>query len=638
VTTFIGRSLGAAVAALGLVALAGWTFDREVLTELVSGSPPLKVNTALCFVALGTAVVLRPTGRERLRTVLAAGAASVAAATLVEHSWSRSLGIDELLFDDRFSPAGSAGRMSVGASIALLLAAVGLLALDSLRRKVRIAAQVPLVLTGGIGLVGLVGYASGLDDLYWRSDVTTMAIPTAAGILALGVAALALAPVEGAIAVVSRPSPGGRLLRRLLPVVVLVPTAFLIPIGRGAGAGWFGFDVGVLLFLIGTIAVSLPVLLWTARSLDVADGRRRTAEAEREQLLAQSRAVLDAATDAILMTDVEGHVLFSNAAMDAFWVVTGLGRGGTIWDRIDRLSRQTTSDETYRNLVEAVSRDPEAEHVGEFTLAESGRSFVGRTASVRSTDGVLMGRIFSLRETTTERAAGRAKDEFVATVSHELRTPLAAIAGYVELLEDDVEGAGREFLTVIQRNAERLQRLVDDLLLVQQWETREVAMEVVDVDVDDVIRHSLERVRSTADRKSIVVSIAGDSGVVVRGDAMRLGQIVDNLLSNAVKFTPDGGTVTVAVWRGSLACAIEVSDSGPGIADDERGRVFERFFRSRDAVARSIPGTGLGLVIARRIAEAHGGALELVDREGAGAVFRLLLPFASAPTESSRAA
>jgi signal transduction histidine kinase len=237
-----------------------------------------------------------------------------------------------------------------------------------------------------------------------------------------------------------------------------------------------------------------------------------------------------------------------------------------------------------------------------------------------------------------QRAASRAKDEFVATVSHELRTPLAAIAGYVELLEDDVDGAGREFLTVIQRNAERLQRLVDDLLLVQQWETREVAMDVGDVEIDDVIRHSLERVHSSAERKSIAVSVAGDTGVVVRGDAMRLGQIVDNLLSNAVKFTPDGGAVSVAVRRGTLACAIEVRDSGPGIPVDERGRLFERFFRSRDAVSRSIPGTGLGLVIARRIAEAHGGAVELVEREGPGAVFRLLLPFASAPTESSRAA
>ena len=114
---------------------------------------------------------------------------------------------------------------------------------------------------------------------------------------------------------------------------------------------------------------------------------------------------------------------------------------------------------------------------------------------------------------------------------------------------------------------------------------------------------------------------------------MRIGQVLDNLLSNAVKFTPEGGSIAVRVGRGGDACAIEVEDSGPGIPADERGRLFERFFRSRDAIAREIPGTGLGLAVSRRIAEAHGGSLELVDGEGPGATFRLV----AAPGAARRA-
>jgi PAS domain S-box-containing protein len=887
VTSIVGRLLGGVVVALGVVALAGWAFEIRALTEVFAGSSSLKANTALCFVALGTAVVLRGTERQRLRTLLEAGAGIVAVATIVGHAQGVSTGIDQLLFTDRFDPAGAVGRISLGSSLALAFTAFGLLGLDSLRRTVRVAAQVPLLLAGGIGLVALVGYASGLNRLYWQSDVTTMAIPTAVGILLLVTGALVLAPVEGVIGVALRPSPGGRLLRRLLPVVVLAPTALLVPIGRGAGAGWFGFDVGVLLFLIGTIAVSLPVLFWTARTLDVAETRareeaerfssvlraateqsiigtdvagvitvfnegaermlgytaeeivgqatpelihdprelavrarelgvepgfeafvgaarhdeadtrewtyirkdggrvpvsltvtalrasdgshsgfmgvafdlsarrvlerelrrqadftgtlvgsapvgifatdpngacifvnskwreltgaaaedalgdgwrssvhpddaeyvsaawdalvasdlafsleyrfvrpdetvvwvacravplrdehgdaegylgtildvtqRRAAEAEREQLLAESRAVLDAATDGILMTDLAGEVLISNAAMDVFWADVGLSDVGTIWDRIDRLSRLTTSAAAYRQLLEAVALDPEGEHIGEFTLAESGRSFVGRTASVRGTDGILMGRIFSLRETTPERAAARAKDEFVATVSHELRTPLAAITGYAELLEDDVAVLGEEstkLLEVVQRNAARLARLVDDLLLLQQSETDSVSVHPADVEVTELLGQSVERVEPQASRKSIAIDVVGGDGLFVRADPVRAGQVVDNLLSNAVKFTPDGGNVELRVGREGGSCVLEVEDSGPGIPADERDRVFERFFRSRDAIARSIPGTGLGLVVARRIAEAHGGSLELVDGTGPGAAFRLLLPLA----------
>ena len=200
--------------ALGVVALVGWALEIRALTQVFAGSSSLKANTALCFVALGTAVALRGTERQRLRTMLEAAAGIVALATTVEHAQAVSAGIDQLLFTDRFDPAGAVGRMSLGSSLALALTAFGLLGLDSLRRTVRVAAQVPLLLAGGIGLVALVGYASGLNRLYWQSDVTTMAIPTAVGILLLVTGALVLAPVEGVIGVVLRPSPGGRLLRR----------------------------------------------------------------------------------------------------------------------------------------------------------------------------------------------------------------------------------------------------------------------------------------------------------------------------------------------------------------------------------------------------------------------------------------
>ena len=149
-----------------------------------------------------------------------------------------------------------------------------------------------------------------------------------------------------------------------------------------------------------------------------------------------------------------------------------------------------------------------------------------------------------------------------------------------------------------------------------------------DADLDEVLGHSLERVEPAATRKSIAIDLEGEEGLVLHADVMRIGQVLDNLLSNAVKFTPEGGSIAVRVGRGGDACAIEVEDSGPGIPADERGRLFERFFRSRDAIARAIPGTGLGLAVSRRIAEAHGGSLELVDGKGPGATFRLVVPLA----------
>jgi signal transduction histidine kinase len=229
------------------------------------------------------------------------------------------------------------------------------------------------------------------------------------------------------------------------------------------------------------------------------------------------------------------------------------------------------------------------------------------------------------------READRLKDEFVALISHDLRTPLTSITGYVELaLEDDLSDEVRGFLDVVARNAERLLGLVNDLLFVARLQAGEMSLERADVDLADVVRDAVHALEPRAAAKGITLTCTVDSVPALRADGGRVLQVLDNLVSNAVKFTPEGGSVQVSVGRGSGCVAIEVTDSGIGIAPEDQRRLFERFYRAEDAVERQVPGTGLGLYISRAIAEAHEGRLTVRSELGRGSTFRLELPLAQA--------
>ena len=229
------------------------------------------------------------------------------------------------------------------------------------------------------------------------------------------------------------------------------------------------------------------------------------------------------------------------------------------------------------------------------------------------------------------READRLKDEFVALISHDLRTPLTSITGYVELaLEDDLSDEVRGFLDVVARNAERLLGLVNDLLFVARLQAGEMSLERADVDLADVVRDAVHALEPRAATKRITLTCTVDSVPALRADGGRVLQVLDNLVSNAVKFTPEGGSVHVSVVRGSGCVAIEVTDSGIGIAPEDQRRLFERFYRAEDAVERQVPGTGLGLYISRAIAEAHEGRLTVRSELGRGSTFRLELPLAQA--------
>ena len=230
------------------------------------------------------------------------------------------------------------------------------------------------------------------------------------------------------------------------------------------------------------------------------------------------------------------------------------------------------------------------------------------------------------------READRLKDEFVAMISHDLRTPLTSIMGFLELALDKETGPlneeQRSYLEVVSRNSERLLRLVDDLLFAARLRSGGLELARQELDLGPIVRQACDESKPCASSHGVELVLDLAQAPPVLGDRGRLFQLLDNLISNGVKFTPEGGTVTVAVRPAGDRVALEVRDTGIGIPAAEEERLFERFFRASTAVDRQIPGTGLGLYIARAIVDAHEGTISVESEVGSGTTFRIELPAA----------
>jgi len=256
----------------------------------------------------------------------------------------------------------------------------------------------------------------------------------------------------------------------------------------------------------------------------------------------------------------------------------------------------------------------------------------------RDGDGEQLGYLLVVTDETRTAEVSRMKDEFVGMISHELRTPLGSILGYIDLLLDDPENPLSEeqahFLGVVQRNAERLLKLVGDLLFTAQVESGGFRLELQQVDVVPLLVASVESANPIAQAAGVeLIAELPSEPVPLSIDPDRLGQAVDNIVSNAVKFTPSGGRVALSLSAGPAAVTISVRDSGIGIPKDELKRLFTRFFRASTATRNAVPGIGLGLVIARAIIVAHGGWMDVSSEEGVGTEFRLTLPLHHAESD-----
>ena len=257
----------------------------------------------------------------------------------------------------------------------------------------------------------------------------------------------------------------------------------------------------------------------------------------------------------------------------------------------------------------------------------------------RDADGELDGLLFVVTDITAEREESRLKDEFIGLISHELRTPLSSILGYLELVTDDednpLSAQQRSYLATVERNAQRLLRLVGDLLFTAQVEAGKLTIDARTLDLRSVVSAAVESLRPSATAAGVTLALfVPDDPIPVNGDATRLGQGCDNLVSNAIKFSRRGGRVAVSATIDHdtdeedvrPTARISVSDNGVGIPAEEVDRLFSRFFRASTATANAVPGVGLGLVITKAIAEAHQGRIRVASAVGQGTTFSLELP------------
>jgi len=239
--------------------------------------------------------------------------------------------------------------------------------------------------------------------------------------------------------------------------------------------------------------------------------------------------------------------------------------------------------------------------------------------------------IIFLSDRSAIDAADRMRSDFVANASHELRTPLAAILGYVETLQDmngETDGPTRHrFLSIIEREARRMQQLVIDLLSISRVEADRFRRPTTPVDLTAIVNTTIAQLRdSEHPRAKDVVAKLGDDPQPMLGDEAQLGQLAHNIISNAMKYGHAGTPVTVELAREGSRVRLSVSDEGDGIAPDHLPRLTERFYRVDEARSRSVGGTGLGLAIVKHISERHQGQLDIDSEVGKGTRVSVTFP------------
>jgi two-component system sensor histidine kinase SenX3 len=329
-----------------------------------------------------------------------------------------------------------------------------------------------------------------------------------------------------------------------------------------------------------------------------------------------ARRLLDLMDPAVVVIDTDDGVLLANPAARALGIVRG--------------TRLLVPDllEVARVVRAEGGRRTDVRLPGD--LVGSGPRLVGvHGVRLESGSAPAPGPVgLVLQDVTEARRIEAVRRDFVANVGHELKTPVGALALLAEAMQgaaDDPEAVQR-FASRMAQEADRLTRLVREVIDLSRLQGAEPLPQLAPVDVDRVIAEAVDRTGLAAAAKEIELAVGGQSGLAVRGVENQLTTAVTNLLANAVTYSPQGARIAIAARARSGFAEIAVTDSGSGIPRQARARVFERFYRVDQSRNSGTGGTGLGLAIVKHVASNHGGSVSVWSEEGVGSTFTLRIP------------
>jgi two-component system phosphate regulon sensor histidine kinase PhoR len=352
------------------------------------------------------------------------------------------------------------------------------------------------------------------------------------------------------------------------------------------------------------------------RMADTLQDRLAQLGRERNQL----RALLDGMVEGVVLTGADGRIVLANEAFRRIFDVRAPVEGRRPLEAA-RVPALQAAIEDALAAAAPVTREIAVGGASEKILRAS-------LAAIREA-GQVVGTVAVFHDVTELKRLEQVRREFVANVSHELRTPLTAIKGYAETLREgalkDPEQAAR-FVEVIDRHAERLRALIEELLDLSSVEHGQARLVLGPVSVRDAAQQAEAVIRPAAVARRHALAVEVPAGLPpARADRDRLAQVLINLLDNAVKFTPEGGRVRLAARAAGGRVVVEVSDTGVGIPPDDLARIFERFYRVDRSRDRKDGGTGLGLAIAKHLVQAMGGTISVDSRPGEGTTFTVSL-------------